>query len=418
MLKNCFLGILVIHFGLSPNHNHPSHTAQAFTQPTIFDDLNYRSLFHAFRNYVFRSVGRTSEKTFGYFLQKPFLDSEPFPCGLNNSRSPEIPTNVHKLRPGDIDVIAAMGDSLTAASGANSNSFSDLFMENRGLSWSIGGQYNWRNVTTLPNILKVFNPKLVGYSRNDAFPFHKDSQFNVAEIGAVSADLPFMAEVLVRRIRRDRRVNFKKNWKMLTICMGGNDFCTFACTLKNPEILPKLHRENLLKALRYIRDNMPRTFVNVVTEPSPHNVVTRKTNSRFCKMINRMECSCFIGKLYNPTEETIERYRRIHEEFSRVEEEVSQDPEFRGLKEFAVVFQPLTRNFSMETEDAKVDYSLLAYDCFHMSQKGNAWAGTTLWNSLFQRVGEKDVTWMSPHKKFLCPTKENPYILTYDNMFP
>lgn len=36
----------------------------------------------------------------------------------------------------------------------------ELSMENRGLAWSIGGQWNWRNATTLPNILKEFNPSV------------------------------------------------------------------------------------------------------------------------------------------------------------------------------------------------------------------------------------------------------------------
>lgn len=61
---------------------------------------------------------------------------------------------------GDIKVIAAMGDSLTAANGATSTKFLDLTMENRGLAWCIGGQWDWRNSTTLPNILKVYNPKV------------------------------------------------------------------------------------------------------------------------------------------------------------------------------------------------------------------------------------------------------------------
>lgn len=61
---------------------------------------------------------------------------------------------------GDIKVIAAMGDSLTAANGATSTKFLDLTMENRGLSWCIGGQWDWRNATTLANILKVYNPKV------------------------------------------------------------------------------------------------------------------------------------------------------------------------------------------------------------------------------------------------------------------
>lgn len=57
-----------------------------------------------------------------------------------------------------------MGDSLTAATGASAKNFMDLSMENRGLSWSIGGQWNWRNVTTLPNIIKEFNPQVRSFS--------------------------------------------------------------------------------------------------------------------------------------------------------------------------------------------------------------------------------------------------------------
>lgn len=63
---------------------------------------------------------------------------------------------------GDIDIVAAMGDSLTAATAANSRTLLEVLVENRGVSWSIGGQGTWRSHLTLPNILKVFNPKLFG----------------------------------------------------------------------------------------------------------------------------------------------------------------------------------------------------------------------------------------------------------------
>lgn len=121
---------------------------------------------------------------------------------------------------GDIDIIAALGDSLTAATGAASTAFMDLFIDNRGLSWCIGGQWTFRNSTTLPNILKEFNPKLFGYSVGDSYPFHLASQFNVAEIGGVSADLVFMARTLIHRIKSDPRVDFRRHWKMLTVSMG------------------------------------------------------------------------------------------------------------------------------------------------------------------------------------------------------
>lgn len=43
------------------------------------------------------------------------------------------------------------------------------------------------------------------------------------------------------------------------------------------------------------------------------------------------------------------------------------------------------------------------------------WAGVTLWNSLLEPPGAKSLNWVSPKKKFLCPTAEHPYFYTHDN---
>lgn len=87
------------------------------------------------------------------------------------------------IHSGDIDVIAAIGDRITAGTGANALTLLEMFIENRGLSFSIGGLLwpfnrnnipklmhfisvlgysNFRTHLTLPNILKEFNPRLVG----------------------------------------------------------------------------------------------------------------------------------------------------------------------------------------------------------------------------------------------------------------
>lgn len=72
---------------------------------------------------------------------------------------------------------------------------------------------------TLPNILKEFNPDLVGFSLDDSFTHHRASQFNVAEPAATSRNLPHMASVLVRRIKADPRVDFYNDWKVCLIWM-------------------------------------------------------------------------------------------------------------------------------------------------------------------------------------------------------
>ncbi|KAK1117626.1 hypothetical protein K0M31_015799 [Melipona bicolor] len=53
---------------------------------------------------------------------------------------------IHRLRPGDIDVIAAMGDSLTVSQLPQLMCWStqQLLVENREISASIGGQETWR----------------------------------------------------------------------------------------------------------------------------------------------------------------------------------------------------------------------------------------------------------------------------------
>ena len=64
-----------------------------------------------------------------------------------------------------------MGDSLTTAFGALSRIPLDLFVEYRGVSWSIGGKGTIKRRIALPNILKKYNPNLLCYSAGITPPF-------------------------------------------------------------------------------------------------------------------------------------------------------------------------------------------------------------------------------------------------------
>lgn len=112
-------------------------------------------------------------------MQTPIEWDCPFVCDPNGpgARSVIVPKSVHKLRPGDIDVVGAIGDSLTAGNGALATNMMQILIENKGVSWSIGGQGNWRKFLTLPNMLKVFNPKLYGYSISDGFSTDNSARF-------------------------------------------------------------------------------------------------------------------------------------------------------------------------------------------------------------------------------------------------
>lgn len=119
-------------------------------------------------------------------VQRQLSNDTPFFCDVNGpgARSKSVPKSVHMLRLGDIDVVGAIGDSLTAGNGIFALNELQVLIEGRGASWSIGGQRTWRQFLTLPNILKEFNPKLYGYSVADqANSYEKVSRFNVGEVG-------------------------------------------------------------------------------------------------------------------------------------------------------------------------------------------------------------------------------------------
>lgn len=52
-------------------------------------------------------------------------------------------------------MIGGLGDSLVAGNGAMEEFAAGTFIEARGVSWCAGGQGDWRQFLTLPNVLKV-----------------------------------------------------------------------------------------------------------------------------------------------------------------------------------------------------------------------------------------------------------------------
>lgn len=84
----------------------------------------------------------------------------------------------------------------------------------------------------------------------------------------MSRDIPTEAKVLVRRMTHDPRVNITEHWKMITILIGPNDFCLDFCYQRNPNKAAVNHENDLIAALRILRDNLPRTIVNLVIPPS------------------------------------------------------------------------------------------------------------------------------------------------------
>ncbi|XP_050598512.1 phospholipase B1, membrane-associated-like isoform X2 [Bombus affinis] len=389
------------------------------SQKTALDKSILNYIYRGYRNWLTHSHGTRNEERISQLRKKnKFQDEVPidvsFPCNVTAGRSSNVPESVHHLRPGDIDVIAAMGDSLTIGAAVTSIYTLEVNIENRGIVGSIGGQGTWRQYLTLPNILKEFNPKLVGYSLGDSISTDPAAQLNVAEGGAMSRDITFMATYLVNKIKEDPRIDINKHWKLISLMIGSNDFCANMCTTSSPWTMLNDHKTDLINTLRILRDNLPRTFVALIPPPHLKELITAHhgRESLQCYVSSMIGCSCMFALQFRDQRP---EYYKIIERWQNIDEEVANYPEFHR-NDFTVEFLPTLKNAIIPlAEDGFSDPSYLNADCFHWSQKLHALYANNLWNNLLEPVGNKRRNFTSLFKKFLCPTSERPFLMTYKN---
>ncbi|CAB3222805.1 unnamed protein product [Arctia plantaginis] len=225
--------------------------------------------------------------------QRAIPPTIPFPCqdAVSWGRSSQRPTSVHRLRPGDIDVVAAIGDSLVAGSGALEEFALGAFVEYRGVSWCAGGDATWREYLTLPNILKEFNPNLRGYSTGTGEWLTKNAKFNVAFPVASDEDAFKQAKIIVARMRSSPEIDMMNDWKMVTIFIGANDLCSASC-LNPVSWSPSAHAKKLARAIDYLQKHLPRTIVNLVPVLDV-SVSIRVLRPMMCRVMHSFFCSCF-----------------------------------------------------------------------------------------------------------------------------
>ncbi|KAL2737809.1 hypothetical protein V1478_001895 [Vespula squamosa] len=349
----------------------------------------------------------------GVRRQPTIPDTVSFPCNTRFGRSPYVPKSVHRLRPGDIDVIGGLGDSLVAGSGALEEFAIGTFIEARGVSWCIGGQDNWRRFLTLPNLLKVFNPNLTGYSTGTGEFISSKARLNIAFPVAATEDAIKQARILVQRIRDDPRINFTKHWKLITIFFGANDICSAQCY--NPEqFSPLRHAFHLRKVLDYLKMTLPRTLVNLIPTIDV-TVSLRVRKSPMCTILHPLYCAC-MHQGYRP-DVTASRMAMMYQ---KAAETLINSGRYDNSQEFTVVLQPFMKLFNAPNADPSrarpIDPNLVTYDCFHFSQNGHALGANLLWNNMFEPVGNKTEKGLSRIlERIQCPTEKAPYIFTNVN---
>ncbi|KAK6186521.1 hypothetical protein SNE40_008546 [Patella caerulea] len=331
-----------------------------------------------------------------------------FPCEILPP-SPTVPTSVHQLRPGDIKIVAALGDSLTAGNGITAKTILGVLREDRGESFSIGGDGTFEDQITIPNILKRYNPSITGYSTRSGDIKKKNSAFNVADPGNVFMDLTDEAELLISRMQADPNIDINNDWKLITILIGDNDLCDI-CDEDGHEA--ERYIATMEKTLQILQDNLPRTIVNVV-EVLNANIVKKLNKGLICSVVHFFLCKCAAYPKNDVAEQELINMTRLYQTSLH---DLAISGKFDTKDDFTVVDQPFFRNTYPPTKAGSddLDLSYFVPDCFHLSSKGQSNTATALWNNMFQPVGQKTLNWELGNT-ITCPTEQNPHIYTNKN---
>lgn len=90
--------------------------------------------------------------------------------------------------------------------------------------------------------------------------------------------------------------------------------------------------------------------------------------------------------------------------------------EFHKRDDFEINSIMFTKNLEMPlTKDNLTDFSLISYDCFHLSQKGHSFFAMNLWNQMLTQEDRRISYTIFDYNNFKCPTENHPYIRTRKN---
>ncbi|XP_046878071.1 phospholipase B1, membrane-associated-like [Hypomesus transpacificus] len=322
--------------------------------------------------------------------------------------STPVPTSVHKLRPADIRVVAALGDSITAGVAAKSKNILELNREYKGVSWSIGGDQSLETVTTLPNILKKFNPSLQGFSKGQG---SRQKGFNMAVAGAMTLEIPAQIQQLIKAMKENKQVDFENDWKLLTIFVGGSDLCHYCIDQNN--LTPKNYSHNLMLSLDSLYQHVPRVMVSVTEVLQLEPLRRVQQENTLCSLFQRNKCPCLMSPDDNSPE--LEEIKRINKEYQIESEFLISGDRYDGREDFTVVLQPyLHSSFVPYVGVGVPDMSFFSADCFHISERGHAEMAIALWNNMMEPVGRKHMynNFTHDRSKLKCPSEEHPFIFT------
>lgn len=322
-------------------------------------------------------------------------------CPMLEPRA-QAPRDVRDLRPDDIGVIMALGDSATAGFGAKLISIleTNILQEYRGLSFSIGGD---PNAPTIGNFIKHYRPELVGQSRGthfielcydgvfcapDELAYRPQQDvFNAALSGATSATLGLETKYLLGQVIRHHAVNTTNDWKLLTFFIGSNEICKYSCEERedgDPGTASDFE-QRVVTTLTTIRQRLPRTLVNIILLPDMSQVEQFANNHVRCIHARRLLasiCPCAMKNgetgrwaMRRTVAEYNQRLLRIAKRFNMHTRMIAE--EHNIPLDFAIIVTPAMRNMDMKN-DLPAHFAA-KLDCFHPSATAHRSLAMTVW---------------------------------------
>ncbi|KAK1796043.1 hypothetical protein P4O66_009148 [Electrophorus voltai] len=350
------------------------------------------------------------------------------------SPSSSIPTSVELVKAADIKVIAALGDSLTTAIGANATTVLGIPIEFRHVSWSIGGHGTFQDVITLArlfiyidldcailgvaDLLRLFNPSVVGPApcktvHGTPAPVN-ETGFNLAITGHntfvnyvlffLPSNLPEQTRHLIDTLKINEDVNFDEDWKLLTILIGMNDICDYCKDKTLFSVENFIHYMSM--SLEMLMNEVPRMIVNVVQILAMEGLREVQKPTLGC-LLQRSFCSCLVKPASGSAD--LKELIEVNLQFqSALEQLLNTDHFFKS--DFAVVLQPFLKHTDPpRLSNGKIDLSFFTPDCFHFTMKGHEELAKGLWNNMNLGLILNATPSVSASTDY---TQDHPYIYT------
>jgi len=331
--------------------------------------------------------------------------------------SPPPADNVNRLKPGNIKVTMAVGDSISAGFAMKAGHFWDVktdFVEFRGSVFSIGGD---DGEMTIPNFLRNYNPDIVGPSVNFTLPLDAVSfddhilvpwdplitHLNGAQSSARIEDVPAQVDYIIEQLYTtySKKVDMKKDWKLFTIFIGANNICP-SCNNRTYS-QPDFYEDYLEAILAQIYTNIPRTFVNVVPLFNISQVWTIHNTDPYCVFmwdtLCKGECGCLTD---NSTAEDRAIMDQTSVEFNDRIYKVVNSWIAKDLPEFTVRVQPFIQDLVIPLDIGV--YFVSELDCFHPSLYADQAFAIGLWNNMM--TSNKQTSLDPTNLAITCPTED------------